>query len=465
METWTKENVRLWRKSPEFIEQKQAYQKEKEELREYIRRYAGKRMELEQQCQPHIRTHQYGLGDSNMQRGALCPSKIFDVVVGNVTRGRLVKNIGKKQPTYIYSFDEDGRLIKAETTKEYFEKSFLVEYILYEGDCEIGITYRVKENRKEELVYVTRVTRERGKLISYEWGYGIDEEKNRMWELYSEKYFYDEEGLVKVDRVTLMGENLQHYRVFVKINEQGQALSYTSNEIIGEKVFENDYVREIKKKVLFFDEPENDTTKPSDSNKTTPNPTEAKKELINTNHINCLYSRIKAIMETWNKDEEIYAISFFLQDGGEGEIPSLAVSYNTEEYCDSAPDNDEERWNYACWSQDEENVIEEQEEKILKEWYESQGISVEELGYEDSEENYDENGNDIGKGPKGLYELVQILPDVAKKLREEKVVERCCKKNVPIIIHDLEYTWYMVEATKKANPGVDLSGFLGVIGY
>lgn len=464
MKMRTRQKIKLWESSPDFIKKKENYQVEKEELQKYIKKYAGKRGDLEKKCQLYIRTQQYAVGTTNMQRGALCPSKIFDVVVGNVKRGRLVKNINKKQPSYSYFFDGEGRLLKAEQVRAK-DSDYLVEYILYKNDCEIGITYRLGEIIGEELAYITRVVRRNGKLISYEWGKGVDEKKNRIWELYSEKYFYDEEGMVKVDMVDLIGGNLRHDRFFIKINDQGQALSYTSNEIIGEKVFEDDYVREIKKKIFFFDEPQNDTTKPSDSNKLTQTPKDSKKELTNANIINCLCTRIKSIMETWDEDEEIYAVSFFVQAGGEGEVPSFVISYNTEEYCKGAPENDEERWNYACWSQDEENVIGGQEEKVLKEWYESQGISEEALGYEDLESNDNEDGTGTEKGPKGLYELVQILPDVAKKLKEERVVAHCCKKDVPIIIHDLEYTWYMVEATKKANPGMDLSGFLEAVGY
>lgn len=480
MQIRTRQEIKMWENSPNFIKKKETYQAEKEELQAYIKKYTGKRADLEKACQLHTKTQQYTIGAANMQRGALCPSKIFDVVIGNVKRGRLVKKITKQQPSYIYFFNGEGRLLKAEQVrKKDSQYDYLVEYILYEGDCEIGITYRLGEIIGEELAYVTRVIRKNGKLISYEWGKDINEKKNIMRKLYSEKYFYDEDNLVKVDMVELFSGHLKHNRYFIKINEQGQALSYTSNEIIGEKVFEDDYEREIKKKVFFFDDALQPNSKSNDGqqengkidkNELERVGTDTKKrennlKVLNTDIINCLSHRIQTIMESWNEEEEIYAISFFLQDGEEGEIPYLAISYNTEEYCGKAAENDEERWNYACWSQNEENVIEEKEEKLLREWYKNQGIPAEELGFEDSSDNYDDNGTYIGKGPKGMYELVQILVDVARKLKEEKVVEHCCKKDVPIIIHDLEYTWYMVEATKRANPGVDLSGFLEIIGY
>ena len=461
---WTKEDIKRWESSLIFIEKKNLYKKEKEELQAYISKYAGKRMELEKQYQPLIKMQQYGIGKTIMQRGPLCPSKIEDIVVGNVQRGRLVKNLNKKQPAYIYSFDEKGRLIKAETTKELFDKTFLVEYMIYEGDCEIGITYRVRwDMSEEELVYVTRVVRENEKLISYEWGHGILEERNRIYEFDSEKYYYDENNVVKVDKVNLLEGYLTHNRYYIKINEKGEGVSYIYERKIGKKVIKDDYVRPIKKKVVFLPQKHTNDTKKVNTSKTKSRAD--KKEVKNTDIIDCFFTRIKNIMETWNEQEEIYAISFLIQEGEEGEVPSFAISYNTEEYCNGAKENDEERWNYACWSQDEKNVISEQEEVLLKAWYETKGISLEGLEMERLEEESNENKIEMEKSPKGMYEVVQILVDVVKKLKEEKIVECCCKKDVPVIIHDLEYSGYMVEATQKANMNMDLSGFFEVVGY
>ena len=48
---------------------------------------------------------------SDMFLGYYCPSLIFDLVVGNVHRGRLLKRITKRsKPTHRYGFDKDNRL-------------------------------------------------------------------------------------------------------------------------------------------------------------------------------------------------------------------------------------------------------------------------------------------------------------------------------------------------------------------
>ena len=48
---------------------------------------------------------------SDMFLGYYCPSLIFDIVVGNVHRGRLLKRVTKRsKPTHRYGFDNDNRL-------------------------------------------------------------------------------------------------------------------------------------------------------------------------------------------------------------------------------------------------------------------------------------------------------------------------------------------------------------------
>ena len=135
--------------------------------------------------------------------------------------------------------------------------------------------------------------------------------------------------------------------------------------------------------------------------------------------------------------------------------------YNTEQDCGGAEKNSEERWNYAFWRQDETYIIEANDEnegmKILFDWYEENGI--ENIGYEDSTNCYDEKMKYIGKGPIGYYELLSEITAVAKKLQDSGFVKNKLGASIPIIIHDLEYPWYIIEATKKANPNGEASAF------
>ena len=170
-----------------------------------------------------------------------------------------------------------------------------------------------------------------------------------------------------------------------------------------------------------------------------------------------IYSKVKSIMDVWS-EPDIYAISFFVYSNESYEyknytnVSYFAISYNTESDCEGAGIYDEERWNYAFWRQDENPIINPNDPNeltdLLFEWYKENGITN--IGEED-DDCYDENFYYIGKGPVGHYELLQIVSEVAKKLQQEGFVENHFGKKIPIIIHGLEYPWFDIEATQKAN--------------
>ena len=177
------------------------------------------------------------------------------------------------------------------------------------------------------------------------------------------------------------------------------------------------------------------------------------------NFENVLYEKVKKEILSWNEDD-IYAISFFVYSNeayeykGIENVSMWAISYNTEDDCDSADELDEERWNYAFWRQDETLIIDvdvpNKYTDTLFEWYKEHGITN--IGEENEDEMYDEDMHYIGKGPAGHYELLQLASGVAKRLHDEGVINGHFGKDLPIIIHGLEYCWYDLEATQKANP-------------
>ena len=180
-----------------------------------------------------------------------------------------------------------------------------------------------------------------------------------------------------------------------------------------------------------------------------------------------LYNKVKSEMSNWD-EEGIYAISFFVYSNESYEFKNFAnvstwsIGYNTESDCEGAGPLDEERWNYAFWRQNEIGIIDIDEPnectEALYQWYAEQGI--ENIGFEDVENMYDEDCNYIGKGPVGHYELIGIAANVAKKLQEEGFVIQQFKKPIPIIIHGLEYAWYDMEATQKANPNGEADTYI-----
>lgn len=184
-----------------------------------------------------------------------------------------------------------------------------------------------------------------------------------------------------------------------------------------------------------------------------------------------LEKKLRGIISTWHADD-IYAISFFVyanevyEYDGFLNVTQFFVSYQTESDCYDADELSEERWNYAFWQQNETPVIEADDGnegmKILFDWYRENGI--EHIGrYEDPAACYDEKMHYIGKGPVGYWELLCEIAAVARKLQVSGFIKAQFGRPIPIIIHDLEYPWYCMEATARANPDGEADTFFAAM--
>ena len=193
-------------------------------------------------------------------------------------------------------------------------------------------------------------------------------------------------------------------------------------------------------------------------------------DITTDNLEDALYEKVKKEILSWD-EEEIYAISFFVYSNeafeynGIENVSMWSISFNTEKDCDDADAYAEERWNYAFWRQDEFPVIDIYNKNkytdVLFDWYEEQGVT--EIGFEDEDKAYDEASNYIGKGPNGHYELLSMAADIGRKLQEEGLIKEHFGQQVPIIVHGLEYAWFDIEATTKANPNGEADVFLKAI--
>lgn len=183
-----------------------------------------------------------------------------------------------------------------------------------------------------------------------------------------------------------------------------------------------------------------------------------------------LESALASVISSW-VEKDIYAISFLVcanetyEYDGCSNVTEFSVSYNTEKDCGGADPLSEERWNYAFWRQNETYIIEADPTSegmgILFDWYRENGIDH--IGYEDPATCYDTEMRCIGKGPVGCYELVQEITAVAKSLHNSGFIQHMFGRPIPIIIHDLEYSWYMIEATKAANAEGEAAEFLAAM--
>lgn len=180
-----------------------------------------------------------------------------------------------------------------------------------------------------------------------------------------------------------------------------------------------------------------------------------------------LEKNVKNAISAW-EENDIYAISFFVDSNeayeykGYSNVTEFSISYNTENDCKGAGALSEERWNYAYWRQDTIPIIaaydDDEGMELLFKWYEENG--VENIGYEDPEACYDDEMQYIGKGPVGYKELLSEIIAVAKALKENGFIKNKFGRRIPVIIHDLEYVWYVIEATKEANPNGEADVFL-----
>lgn len=170
-----------------------------------------------------------------------------------------------------------------------------------------------------------------------------------------------------------------------------------------------------------------------------------------------LYEKIKPIFDGWD-EPGIYAVSFFAYSNelheyrGICNVTDFAVSYNTEADCPGAGPHSEERWNYAFWRQNETLIFDSYgqtpETAVLFDWYAQQGITN--IGYED--ENIE--------APVGYKELVDVLAKVARRFQDEGYWMRRFGRQIPILIHDLEYIPCTLDATAYANPNGEAADFL-----
>ncbi len=183
-----------------------------------------------------------------------------------------------------------------------------------------------------------------------------------------------------------------------------------------------------------------------------------------------LKNKICDCISKW-KEDNIYAVSFLVLPNevneyrGYTNVTEFFVGYNAEKDCQGAGLLAEERWNYAFWRQNEVPVIQADEKdegmRLLFDWYAEKGLDK--IGYEDYDACYDSEMRYIGKGPVGCYELVSEVATVAEELQKEGFIKAKFGKPLPIIIHNLEYPWYMLEACKKANPNGEAEVFFSAM--
>lgn len=190
---------------------------------------------------------------------------------------------------------------------------------------------------------------------------------------------------------------------------------------------------------------------------------------------NMLRTRILEVLDSWPAEDQ-YAIMFFVYPNeayeyrGYSNIAEFLMLYRCESDIKTnhnplfrAMSDDEERWNPAFWDPDLQATVIGFDDPnpiadALVDWYEALG--VQDNGYEDPNTMYDSNGIYIGKGPNGLPELLQVVVEIAAELQNDGTIEAKFGRKIPIVLANFEFTWYMIRATRNANPNGEADEYI-----
>jgi hypothetical protein len=146
---------------------------------------------------------------------------------------------------------------------------------------------------------------------------------------------------------------------------------------------------------------------------------------------------------------DIYVISFYFYNTGDGRELVLAVDYNTTERWKSCnPPDAEAKWNYAFWLQNQTCTIGEAPEEAARreEWIRSLDLWF-------TAEEFDQDIDRCCELTEKIQErFITLCSQVARRLHEEGLILQKFGRPVPIIIHELEYYPRLAEAAVQANP-------------
>ena len=146
--------------------------------------------------------------------------------------------------------------------------------------------------------------------------------------------------------------------------------------------------------------------------------------------------------------DDVYALSFWVRGGYEW-LPGLSVSYNTcgqfeDKKGETLNQDDEAKWNYAYWLQDEAELLgvdAYRNNQELQAWLANAPFAYTEKQYEamfDGGDEDESSGTDENSGE--FYQaFVETQIAVVQRLFAEGVIAGTFGKNIPVLVHELEY--------------------------
>lgn len=221
--------IQAWRKSEDYAKQYLLFQARGDHL---IFTYEKNKAAIQQISQDleaiSVRTEIAGTSD--LHRGFYCPSLVYDIVIGNVKRGKPLKRMTtRSKQYYIYGFDQNDQMVWC---KVYYSGIHTyTEYFIYEGNSRYGFML----DKQNCLHVATQEQFENGKIVSFLYGLCCGFGGELVWnELRQEDYHYDGNGLQFCDWFCMrpMLLRLEHERYMFE-RENGYLKRYYVEELIG----------------------------------------------------------------------------------------------------------------------------------------------------------------------------------------------------------------------------------------
>lgn len=151
---------------------------------------------------------------------------------------------------------------------------------------------------------------------------------------------------------------------------------------------------------------------------------------------------------------DIYALSLLVYDDEDDpRLPTATLGYNTVSQwkgsIDRASSDGEAKWNYAFWLQNRLECFGEpgtDSADSVRRWIESAG-----LWYSDQDEEADFDAC-LEKGEAITAGFVRVCCEAVSRLHASGDMERTFGREIPIIIHELEYYEQIAAQNEACNP-------------
>jgi hypothetical protein len=177
------------------------------------------------------------------------------------------------------------------------------------------------------------------------------------------------------------------------------------------------------------------------------------------------YTKAEKVIKKIGKQniKDIYAISFWkdnLED--DPRCPIITIGYNTLTQVEVEKKNAsslmEAKWNYAFWLQNEFGTIG-GNDKNLRLYFKEANLFYTQQEYSRAEKHGEEDKLDEQDDQMQLV-FMDIIISVIQELHKKGVIKEQLGKEVPIIVHELEYYDLPIMWTIRSNPKSLIDEFL-----